>query len=132
MPRLTKPTELTKLIANRIRALREEYGMTQEQLAFASDLSKGHLSNIERGLVNLTISTIEKLASGFELEMFDLFTFPERNGRHKWTDLGRRFSRGSIRKMTSDWEKVPPPKKKPAGPKRTRTRASGQKRTKGV
>jgi transcriptional regulator with XRE-family HTH domain len=132
MPRMSKPTELTTTIAERIRKLREEYGMTQEGLANASDMSKGHLSNIERGLVNLTSSTADKLAKGFELEIFDLFTFPERNGRHKLTDLGRRLTRGTIRKTNKEWELLPPPKKKASGPKRQRTRASGKKRSKGV
>ncbi len=129
MPRLPKPTDLTLIIARRIRALREEYGMTQEELAYAGDLSKGHLSNIERGLVRVTVTSIEKLATGFELEMFDLFTFPERNGRHKLIDLSRRLPRGTIRKTSKEWELLPP-KKKPAGPKRKRTRAAGKKRSK--
>jgi transcriptional regulator with XRE-family HTH domain len=131
MPRMKSPTVLTTTIANRIRKLREEYDLTQEQLAFASNISKGHLSNIERGLVNLTCATVERIANGFELELFDLFTWPERNGRHKMTDLGRRLPRGTIRLTTKEWEQLPP-KKKASGPKRTSSRASGKKRAKGV
>lgn len=131
MPRMKAPTVLTSTIANRIRKLREEFGITQEQLAFASNISKGHLSNIERGLVNLTCATMERIADGFEIEIFDLFTWPERNGRHKMTDLGRRLPRGTIRLTTKEWEQLPP-KKRPSGPNREKSRASGKKRSKGV
>jgi transcriptional regulator with XRE-family HTH domain len=132
MPRRDKPTELTLKIARRIRALRKEYGMTQEQLAFASDMSKGHLSNIERGLVNLTSATHQKLANGFELHIADLFTFPELDARLEMNDLGRRLPRGTIRKNVKEWRQLPPPKKKTAVPKRKPARASGKKRSKGV
>ena len=55
MPRRSTPESSALAIGQRIRALREEQGLTQEQLAFESDFSKGHLSSLERGLVMPTV-----------------------------------------------------------------------------
>jgi transcriptional regulator with XRE-family HTH domain len=132
MPRLKEPTALTKKVANRICKLREEYGMNQEELARASHVSKGHLSNIEKGLVRITIQTIEKLAAGFKLELFDLFAFPELNGRHKLVDRSRRPTSGNVRLIYKQWDKLPLSKKPAKPPKPPPIRASGKKRSKRV
>jgi transcriptional regulator with XRE-family HTH domain len=49
-----------------VRELRHQRGISINQLADASQESKGHLSSFERGLVNVTVGTLFKLARGLE------------------------------------------------------------------
>lgn len=48
----------------RLRACRRAAGMTQEDLAYASDLHWTYISQIERGMRNLTYKSILMLAHG--------------------------------------------------------------------
>lgn len=100
-----------------------------EQLAYESELgSKGHLSNIERGLARPTIYTLKVLADRLEVKLLDLVTFPDEDDRQRLIDATRRMSRGAIRKILK--EEAATPKKAPAAKKATpkRRRASGNKR----
>jgi transcriptional regulator with XRE-family HTH domain len=42
--------------------MRVERGLSLGHVADAVELSKGHLSSIERGLVNITVGTLERIA----------------------------------------------------------------------
>lgn len=50
----------------RVRACRRAAGMTQEDLAFASNLHWTYISQIERGMRNLTYKSILMLAHGLD------------------------------------------------------------------
>jgi transcriptional regulator with XRE-family HTH domain len=89
VPRRTKPDVLSLAIGARIRQLRQEVGLTMEQLAYQSELSsKGHLSNIERGLVRPTAHTLSLLSDRLGVELADLVTFPD-----DASDRGRLYER---------------------------------------
>lgn len=93
MPRRESPDSLSLAVGERIRALRLEEGMTIEQLAQESDTgSKGHLSNIERGLVRPNIYTLKQVADGLGVKPLDLLTFPKRSMRERLIDLTRDLS----------------------------------------
>ncbi len=64
MPRRATPHPLGAKVGARIRALREERGLSLGKLAAASGVSKGSLSGIERGLVLITIATLARIARG--------------------------------------------------------------------
>jgi transcriptional regulator with XRE-family HTH domain len=51
----------------RLRELRHAAGMTQEDLAFASTLHWTYVSQIERGLRNLTYKKVLQLARALEM-----------------------------------------------------------------
>lgn len=59
-------------IGNRIRSIREERGMTQEQLSLASGLSIKHISAMERGIKNSRISTILSVSEALGVTPNDL------------------------------------------------------------
>lgn len=60
-----------------------------EQLAYQSELSsKGHLSNIERGLVRPTAHTLSLLSERLGVELANLVTFPD-----DASDRGRLYER---------------------------------------
>lgn len=103
MPRRREPDPLAQAVGQRIRQLREEAGLTMEKLAFESELgSKGHLSNLERGLVRPTIQTLQVLADRLGVLLLDLVTFPEQDERQKLIDRTRSLPKGTVKKLVKD------------------------------
>ena len=64
---------MTKELGQRIRAERTARKMTQEELADRSELSKGFISQLERGEKSLTIASLEKIVEGLGISFSDLF-----------------------------------------------------------
>ena len=56
----------------KLRRLRTEREISQEELAARAELHRTYVSSVERGLRNVTIETIEKLALALKLPMCDL------------------------------------------------------------
>lgn len=56
-------------LGRKLKALRLDKGLTQEQLAFEVDISRDHLSNIELGKHPVNIKTLYKFAQFFEVDM---------------------------------------------------------------
>ena len=99
MPRLRRPDRLAKAIGERVAELREERGLTIERLAYSVDVSKGTVSDLERGLARPSIKTLKKLADGLDVELLDLFVTPARGDRHRLIDATRGLSRKAIRQL---------------------------------
>jgi transcriptional regulator with XRE-family HTH domain len=59
----------------RIRELRAARGMTQEDLAELSGLSRQYIGDVERGVRNISLVNIEKLARAFKTSLSELFNF---------------------------------------------------------
>lgn len=77
--------------------------MTIEQLADESETgSKGHLSNIERGLVRPNIYTLKQVADGLGVKPLDLLTFPKKSIRERLIDLTRHASGARLSEMVRD------------------------------
>ena len=60
------------LIGNKIKRLRLESGMTQEEIADRCELTKGYISQLERDLTSPSISTLEDILEclGTSLQKF--------------------------------------------------------------
>ncbi len=58
-----------------LKRLREQQGLSQEELYFRANLSKNQIGNIERGEVNTTISTVFVIAKALQVDMKGLFLF---------------------------------------------------------
>lgn len=56
-------------IGRRLRHLRLEHEMTQDELAYAVDISRDHLSNIELGKYPVNIKNLYKIAKYFDVEI---------------------------------------------------------------
>jgi len=66
-------------IASNLKRLRTEAGLTQEQLAEASGITRPHIGNIEAGAyTNITTDTLELLAKGLSCSVADLVSEPKR------------------------------------------------------
>ena len=57
----------------RIRYLRKQKGMSQEDLALESGVNKNYLSDVERGSRNPTIVVVEKIATALGVSLSTLF-----------------------------------------------------------
>jgi transcriptional regulator with XRE-family HTH domain len=67
--------DINQLFGRRLRSLREQRGLTQEQLGEQADVSFKHLGAIERGSENPTIELVGKLATALNVQARDLFEF---------------------------------------------------------
>ncbi len=64
-----------KLIGKRLKELRKNRLLSQEQLAGKADINSKYLSRIERGRENPTLDMLIKLADALEVEMWEIFDF---------------------------------------------------------
>jgi transcriptional regulator with XRE-family HTH domain len=64
---------VTTRFGERVRALRESKGLSQEAFAELCDLHRTYIGAIERGEKAVTIITAEKLASALDLSLSSLF-----------------------------------------------------------
>ncbi len=66
---------LCKHFGRRITFLRREKDLTQEELAYKTGISTSYLSAVERGITDITISTVKRLAKALDIEITELFHF---------------------------------------------------------
>jgi transcriptional regulator with XRE-family HTH domain len=67
--------QLKNRFGKRVRALRLEAGVTQEQLADAAGLTVESISNIERGIYGPKFDNLEKIAKLLGVPVKELFEF---------------------------------------------------------
>jgi transcriptional regulator with XRE-family HTH domain len=60
-------------LASNVKRLRESLGYTQETLADVSGINKNYISNVEEGIVNVTLASLEALAAGLRCDLAELF-----------------------------------------------------------
>jgi transcriptional regulator with XRE-family HTH domain len=103
MPRRVDPDPLSEAVGRRVRALRAERGMTLEKLAYESgSISKGHLSDLERGLLRPNVQTLKSVADRLGVHLLDLVTFPEEGPRQALVDATRGLSSIAIAELLQD------------------------------
>lgn len=62
------PTESARMIlARNLRRLRAAKGWSQEDLALEAELHRTFVAHVERGIRNISIDNIEKLAMAFDM-----------------------------------------------------------------
>ena len=64
---------LNKKIGQRIKELRKKQGITMEKLAYESGISKGGLSELERGMKEPRISTLVKIVENLDVSLSEFF-----------------------------------------------------------
>ena len=58
--------DIQKRFGNRLRQLRKQKDLSQEQLAEKANLHRTYISDIERGARNVSLQNIEKLAKALQ------------------------------------------------------------------
>ena len=66
---------LQKKVGNRIQELRLQKNLSQQILAAKCNFEKSNLSRLESGRVNSTLSTLNTIAKGLEVNILELFKF---------------------------------------------------------
>ena len=75
--------EISAIIGNNLQQLRKEQGLSLDQLALKTGVSKAVLSQLENGKVNPTINTIWKIATALHVTYSALLE-PPRENVQKW------------------------------------------------
>lgn len=68
---------LTLEVGARIKSLRKEKGLTQEQLAFEANMHPAQIGHIERGVQSPTIDTLERIIHALDISIQEFFNFDE-------------------------------------------------------
>jgi len=71
-------TDVCGLFGKRLSVLRKEKkGWSQERLAFESGLARSYVSGVERGVRNISLKNICKLAATLEINPAELLMFSD-------------------------------------------------------
>lgn len=66
---------LRKLIGERIRAIRKQKGITQEELAEKAELMYQYISGVERGTRNISIDSLDRIIQALGIGYDEIFVF---------------------------------------------------------
>lgn len=61
-----------QVLAVNLRALRAARGWSQEDLAFESDLHRTFVAHVERGVRNISLDNIERLAKALQVPVYEM------------------------------------------------------------
>ncbi|WP_174874830.1 helix-turn-helix domain-containing protein [Vogesella oryzae] len=70
------PLQVFSHVAHNLRAARQRSGLSQEKLAASAEVSRRMLVNIEAGASNVSIATLDRLASALGLTFSELVRAP--------------------------------------------------------
>lgn len=73
----TYPGALREILATNLRRVRAERELTQEALADLCGIDRTYISGVERGLRNLSIDNLERLATALRVEPWQLIRRPD-------------------------------------------------------
>ena len=62
-------------VGKRIKELRNKLGISQEELAFRSEIHRTYIASLEVGKRNVSIETLEKVVNALEVSMSEFFDF---------------------------------------------------------
>lgn len=65
--------EILIKFGERVREIRKENGLSQEELSFRADLHRTYIGMIERAEKNITLVNIEKIANALEVSINEIF-----------------------------------------------------------
>ncbi len=79
--------DIQSKIGERIRAIRSTLNLTQEAVAYRSELDRSFMNHVENGKRNISMITLEKIVcSGLECSLKDFFDHELFNGQRKLKD----------------------------------------------
>lgn len=75
--------DLREVFATNLRRLRHEAGLSQDDLAYESEVSRSYLSQLEKGAYYASLKVIGKLAEVLKIEPAELLRLPEPKGKRR-------------------------------------------------
>jgi len=76
--------DILKLVGQRIRSLRKERGLSQEQLGEKGGFHYSYIGQVERGEKNVSLLNLAKISEALEVSLSQLFAYID--GEEKRTD----------------------------------------------
>jgi transcriptional regulator with XRE-family HTH domain len=73
--------DLRDVFATNLRRLRHARGLSQDDLAYEARVSRGYLSQLEKGVFYASLKIIGRLASALRVEPAELLKLPPKRGR---------------------------------------------------
>lgn len=70
---MAKKTTAKIKFGKRLRAIRKEAGLSQEELGFRAGLHRTYIGSIERGEQSVSVDNVYKLAKALKIKPKDLF-----------------------------------------------------------
>ena len=67
--------EILIKFGEKVREIRKEKGLSQEELSYRANLHRTYIGMIERAEKNITLLNIEKIANALEISVNDLFIY---------------------------------------------------------
>jgi len=68
---------IIQLVARNVRAMRKAAGLSQEELADLAEIDRTYVSQVERGLRNLTISVLARISRALKTSPDKLLVAPQ-------------------------------------------------------
>lgn len=65
--------ELIKSVGDKIRQRRIELSLSQEILSYDANIPRNQIGRIERGEINTTLITLQKICKALKIDIKDLF-----------------------------------------------------------
>jgi transcriptional regulator with XRE-family HTH domain len=97
MPRRPASKIVSRRLGARVRALREELGITQERCAWDCDLDKGYVSQVESGKRLPSLQVLFTLAKRLGVEPADLLALDHTKPRMQLLEASRRGDREAVK-----------------------------------
>jgi len=72
---MKKPPDVCRLLGQRLRALRKQRGLTQEEVGERAGVNPRYYAEVERGQRNISVGSLQKIADGLGLTLEDIFRF---------------------------------------------------------
>jgi transcriptional regulator with XRE-family HTH domain len=92
-------SNLPNIIGERLRNLRKERGLSQEELAHLASLHSTYIGQLERGEKNATLESLEKVTEALGISLGELFRFVQTTtDEHSFT-LSKIINRLQVRSL---------------------------------
>ncbi len=72
-----KDFDIKIMFGLRLRQIRKAKGISQEKLMLSTGIHRTYISEVERGIRNISIVNIYKISQDLEIDIRDLFDFSE-------------------------------------------------------
>lgn len=69
----TMKSEILITFGNRVKMLREQNGLSQEEFAYRSGLDRSYISGVENGRRNISLKAIYSIAEALDITLMELF-----------------------------------------------------------
>ncbi len=81
--RFARPMDVRKRVGINLRRLRQDRGLSQEELAFESGLHRTYISGVERGVRNPTVLVLQEIATALEVPAAQLLEETQRRKKSR-------------------------------------------------